>query len=152
MSTTRQRQFVNPADAWDSTQFGFSQAVVAAPGDLIFVSGQVDWDANRVIGHRDLASQTPGAFANLISVLEAAGASAADVTALRIYIVADPMDDTSAVSEALRTTFGPGPGPAATWIMVRGLADPDFLIEVEATAVRRGYGASGRAPDAMARL
>jgi enamine deaminase RidA (YjgF/YER057c/UK114 family) len=128
---------VNPADAWDSTRFGFSQAVVAAPGDMIFVSGQVDWDASQTTGHRDLASQTPGAFTNLVRVLEAAGASAGDVTALRIYLVADPSDDTSAVSEALRTTFGPGPGPAATWIMVRGLADPNLLIEVEATAVMR---------------
>jgi enamine deaminase RidA (YjgF/YER057c/UK114 family) len=134
------RRFVNPGDAWNSTQYGFSQAVVAAPGDMIFVSGQVDWDANQTIGHRDLASQARGAFANLVRVLEAAGASAADVTALRIYIVADPRDDTSAVSEALRTTFGPGPGPAATWIMVRGLADPDLLIEVEATAVMRRPG------------
>ena len=131
------RRFVNPDDAWDSTQYGFSQAVVAEAGDLVFVSGQVDWDRDQRIGHADLASQTPGAFANLIRVLQEAGAAAADVTALRIYIVADPADDTSAVSEALRRTFGPGPGPAATWIMVRGLADPSFLIEVEATAVIR---------------
>ena len=137
MTSDATRRHVNPADAWDSVQYGFSQAVVAAPGDLIFVSGQVDWDADQSIGHHDLASQTRGAFANLARVLEAAGASVGDVTALRIYIVADPSDDTSAVSEALRTTFGPGPGPAATWIMVRGLANPDFLIEVEATAVRR---------------
>jgi enamine deaminase RidA (YjgF/YER057c/UK114 family) len=137
MSPESRRRFVNPPNAWNTTQFGFSQAVVAAPGDTIFVSGQVDWDADRNIGHRDLASQTPGAFANLVRVLEAAGASAGDVTALRIYIVADPSDDTSAVSEALRSTFGPGPGPAATWIMVRGLAAPDLLIEVEATAVIR---------------
>ena len=137
MSPESRRRFVNPPDAWDTTQFGFSQAVVAAPGDMIFVSGQVDWDPDQNIGHRDLPSQTPGAFANLGRVLEAAGASAGDVTALRIYIVAEPNDDTSAVSEALRTTFGPGPGPAATWILVRGLADPDLLIEVEATAVVR---------------
>jgi enamine deaminase RidA (YjgF/YER057c/UK114 family) len=137
MSAESRRRFVNPPDAWNTTQFGFSQAVVAAPGDIIFVSGQVDWDADRNIGHRDLASQTPGAFANLVRVLEAAGASAGDVTALRIYIVADPSDDTTAVSEALRSTFGPGPGPAATWIMVCGLAAPDLLIEVEASAVIR---------------
>ena len=136
MSDAPGRRFVNPSDAWNSTRFGFSQAVTTAPGEMIFVSGQVDWDVDETIGHRDLASQTRGAFANLARVLEAAGASVHDVTALRIYIVADPSDDTSAVSEALRTTFGPGPGPAATWIMVRGLANPDFLIEVEATAVR----------------
>ncbi len=144
MSPTTGRRFVNPPDAWNSTQYGFSQAVVAAPGEMVFVSGQVDWDRDQRIGHHDLAAQTPGAFANLVRVLTAAGASPEDVTALRIYIVADASDDTSAVSAALRATFGPGSGPAATWIMVRGLADPEFLIEVEATAVIRPRARSER--------
>lgn len=137
MSHAAGRRFINPPDAWDSTEYGFSQAVVAAPGETIYLSGQVDWDSDRNINRGDLTAQTSGAFASLARVLAAAGASIQDVTALRIYIVADPSDDLSAVSEALRTTFAPGPGPAATWIMVRGLADPDFLIEIEATAVRR---------------
>ena len=55
MSPTDGRRFVNPSDAWDSTQYGFSQAVVAAPGELIFVSGQVDWDRDQRIGQHDLA-------------------------------------------------------------------------------------------------
>ena len=130
-------RFVNPPDVWDSTRHGFSQAVVAAPGDTVHVSGQVDWDDQRAIGSDELGAQAIGALANLGRVLAAAGASLADVTALRIYIVADADDDLAGVGEALRATFPPGAGPAATWILVRGLADPEFLIEIEATAVRR---------------
>jgi 2-iminobutanoate/2-iminopropanoate deaminase len=130
-------RFVNPPDVWDSTPHGFSQAVVAAPGDTIFVSGQVDWDAHRTIGSDDLGKQALVALANLGRVLAAAGASLADVTSLRIYIVADADDDLGGVGDALRATFPPGAGPAATWILVRGLADPEFRIEIEATAVRR---------------
>ncbi len=137
MSLGPRRRFVNPPDVWDSTQYGFSQAVVAAPGETIFASGQTDWDRDRNISRGDLAAQTLGAFGSLNRVLAAAGFSFEDVTILRLCIVADPSDDLSAVSEALRTTFAPGHGPATTWIMVRGLADPDFLIEIEATAVRR---------------
>ena len=131
------RRFVNPPDIWDATRYGFSQAVVSAPGETIHLSGQTDWDVDMKAVHDDLAGQTVGAFANVARLLAACGASLDDVTSLRLYIVADPTDDLSAVSEALRTTFPPGRGPAATWILVRGLASPDFLIEIEATAVRR---------------
>jgi enamine deaminase RidA (YjgF/YER057c/UK114 family) len=130
-------RFVNPPDVWDSTPHGFSQAVVAAPGETIYVSGQVDWDAQRTIGSDDLGGQAKGALASLGRVLAAAGASMADVTALRIYIVADADDDLDGVGDALRATFPPGAGPAATWILVRGLANPELRIEIEATAVRR---------------
>ena len=137
VSDTAERRFINPPDAWDTTRYGFSQAVVSGPGETIYVSGQTDWDVDMKIGHDDLGGQTRGSLENIARVLAAAGASFDDVTILRLYIVADPKDDLSAVSEALRSTFAPGRGPATTWIMVRGLADPDFLIEIEATAVRR---------------
>jgi enamine deaminase RidA (YjgF/YER057c/UK114 family) len=137
MTGMSNHRFVNPPDVWDSTPHGFSQAVVAAPGDTIYVSGQVDWDADRTIGNDDLGGQAIGALASLGRVLAAAGASLADVTSLRIYIVADAEDDLDGVGDALRATFPPGAGPAATWILVRSLANPALRIEIEATAVRR---------------
>ena len=70
-------------------------------------------------------------------MLAAAGASLEDVTALRIYIVADTDDDLDGIGDALRATFPSGAGPAATWILVRGLANPELRVEIEATAVRR---------------
>ena len=136
MPEAARRRFINPPDVWDSTRHGFSQAVVAAPGATIHVSGQVDWDVDRQIGSDDLGQQALGAFANLDRVLQAAGATLEDVVSLRIYIVAEPDDDLAPVGDALRATFRPGAGPAATWILVRGLANPAFRIEIEATAIR----------------
>lgn len=131
-------RFVNPPDVWDSTPHGFSQAVVAAPGRTVHISGQVAWDTDRAIGATDLAAQARLSLANLARVLAAAGASLADVVELRIYIVAERGDPLTGVGAALLEAFGPGRGPAATWILVRGLADPEFLIEIEATAVVAG--------------
>ena len=130
-------RFVKPPDVWDSTPHGFSQAVVAGPGETIHVSGQVDWDADRRIGSDDLGLQAKGALANLERVLSAADAALEDVVSLRLYIVAEPEADLSGVGDALRATFEDGRGPAATWILVRGLANPAFRIEIEATAIRR---------------
>jgi enamine deaminase RidA (YjgF/YER057c/UK114 family) len=94
---------VNPPDVWDSTQYGFSQAVVADARRLIFVSGQVDFDRDEAVRHPDdLGAQARGSLENLQLVLEAAGATIEDVLSMRIYIVGDPRDDLSPVSDALR--------------------------------------------------
>ena len=127
-------RYLNPPDVWDSTPHGFSQAVVADPGRTVHVSGQVAWDPDREIGTADLAEQTRRSLANLRRVLVAAGGDLADVVELRLYIVAERDDPLTGIGAALLEAFGAGTGPAATWILVRGLADPDFLIEIEATA------------------
>ena len=58
-----------------------------------------------------------------------------DVVALRIYIRHDWMDKTAPVSEALKEFFPDDNPPAATWIGVQSLARPEFLVEIEGTAV-----------------
>ncbi len=128
-------RYVNPPDVWDSTPHGFSQAVVAGAGRTVHISGQVAWDPGRAIGAGDLATQARMSLRNLERVLTAAGARLTDVVELRIYLVAERGDPLTGVGEALLEAFGAGTGPAATWILVRGLADPEFLIEIEATAV-----------------
>ncbi len=58
-----------------------------------------------------------------------------DVVNLRIYVVDYRAEKAAAVSNALRASFSGPAKPATTWIGVACLADPGFLIEVEATAV-----------------
>jgi enamine deaminase RidA (YjgF/YER057c/UK114 family) len=72
---------------------------------------------------------------NVEPALAPTGAELRDITALRIYIVGNP-PDTSGVSAALRASFAPGEGRAATWIRIAGLEGDGLLIEIEATAVR----------------
>ena len=130
------KQYVNPASLFRSVDHGFSQAVVASGSKTLYVSGQTAWDASKqLIGGGDLAAQAKQAFRNLRSVVEESGGTLADVVSLRIYIVGFGPEKAAAVGHALREAF-PGPAkPAATWIGVVSLADPGFLIEVEATAV-----------------
>jgi enamine deaminase RidA (YjgF/YER057c/UK114 family) len=130
------KEHINPPTLFASEAHGFSQAVVASGRRTIYLSGQVAWDANRQrVGGTDVGAQARQAFRNLAAALEACGARLADVVSLRIYIVGDAHDEAEAVGGALREAFGSLPKPAATWIGVASLANPGFLIEVEATAV-----------------
>jgi enamine deaminase RidA (YjgF/YER057c/UK114 family) len=60
--------------------------------------------------------------------------AATQVVALRIYIVQDAVEDLGAVGQELKEGFTMNP-PSSTWIGVPFLAVPEFLIEIEATAV-----------------
>jgi enamine deaminase RidA (YjgF/YER057c/UK114 family) len=124
----------HPSDLFDARRYGFAQSVSVPAGRLVFVSGQVAWDADERLVATDLAGQARAAMRNVERALAPAGAQLEDVTALRIYIVGNP-PDTSGVSDALRTSFPSGEGPAATWVHVAGLEGDGLLIEIEATAV-----------------
>jgi enamine deaminase RidA (YjgF/YER057c/UK114 family) len=127
---------VNPPSVFRSLEHGFSQAVVASGRQTLYVSGQTAWDSQkRLIGGADLEAQARQAFTNLRAVVEAAGATLADVVALRIYIMDYQPEKALPVGRAFRHFFSGDVKPASTWIGVAALADPGFLIEVEATAV-----------------
>jgi enamine deaminase RidA (YjgF/YER057c/UK114 family) len=127
--------YINPPDLFNSRQYGFSQAVVTAGPRTVYCSGQVAWDAEEQIGSEDLGAQTRRALRNVERVVTAAGGALVDVVSLRIYIVGEHIRNTHAVREALLATFDPAAQPAATWIGVVALANPDFLVEIEAIAV-----------------
>ncbi len=130
------KQHLNPPDLFPSLQYGFSQIVTARPGTMLFLSGQVAWDARQnLIGGADLKAQTLQALLNVEKALEAAGASLTDIVTMRLYIVDYSPQKAQPISEALNVVFAEHPPPACTWIGVMALADENFLIEIEATAV-----------------
>jgi len=127
---------INPPTVFRSLEHGFSQAVVTSGRRTLYVSGQAAWDSRRqLVGGADLEGQARQAFANLQAVVEAGGGTLADVVSVRIYVVDYRPEKASAVGRAFRDFFTGETKPAATWIGVAALADPGFLIEVEATAV-----------------
>ena len=129
------KECVNPPELFPSLDHGFSQAVLASGRKTVYVSGQTAWDARRqLVGGADLHAQAGQAFANLRTAVEAAGGTLADVVAIRIYVVDLRPEKAEAVGRAFREAFV-SEAPAATWLGVTSLADPGFLIEVEATAV-----------------
>ena len=130
------KEYVNPNTLFSSLPHGFSQAVIASGRRVVFVSGQTAWDVQKnIVGGDSLLEQARQALRNVQAAIEATGGTLKDVVALRIYIVNYEVESASAVGSALREFFSPENLPASTWIGVATLAVPEFLIEIEATAV-----------------
>jgi enamine deaminase RidA (YjgF/YER057c/UK114 family) len=127
---------INPAGMYDAVGYGFSHAALHEGGRTVHLAGQVAWDKDcNVIGGNDLAAQTRQALANLKQVLAEVGATAAHIVRLRTYIVDHSPDKLGPVLGEVGAFYdGATPAPN-TVIGVQALALPDFLIEIEATAV-----------------
>jgi 2-iminobutanoate/2-iminopropanoate deaminase len=101
-------------------------------GRLLYISGQVAWDAGgNIVGKGDVRVQARQAFENLRGVLQAAGGDVANLMKITTYIT--KIENFPAVAEA-RTAVFSGELPASTLIVVKALFHPDFLIEVEGVA------------------
>jgi len=130
------RHAINPDDMYNSVEYGFSHATKSAGGTTIHCSGQVAWDDDReLVGAGDLAAQAAQSMRNLGKVLAHAGASPADIVRIRTYVVNYSPDALPAIGGAIGGFFGDITPPANTLIGVQSLAMPEFLIEIEATAV-----------------
>lgn len=127
-------EYINPDSLFSSVPYGFSQMVVTTGTKTVYVSGQTARDAeHKIVG--GLAGQTVQALRNVETALASAGASLADVAILRIYIVNYQIEQAKIISGALKQFFSADRLPCSTWIGVAALASPEFLIEIEATAV-----------------
>ena len=130
------KEFVNPNSLFPSLPHGFSKVVIASGKKMVFVSGQTAWDAQKnIVGGDSVLEQARQAFRNLEKAMEAADGTLKDIVALRIYAVDYQAESGTAVGTALREFFSSENPPASTWIGVSALVDPEFLIEIEATAV-----------------
>ena len=119
------KQHLQPAELFPSQRFGFTQVVTSPPGTLVFVSGQGAFDVDfKLVGGDDLTAQADQALANLGHALRAAGATPADVTSLRIYVVDYRPEQAMALGAPLQRFFGDAPPPAQTLIGVQALACP----------------------------
>lgn len=126
---------INPPSLFNSRQFGFSQIVISNPGKLVYISGQVAWDENmNMVGKNNFIKQTEKSLENVITAIEAVGGTTANIVILRIYKVNYQPEDGEIITRVLKEKFGNYP-PASSWINVKGLANPDFMIEIEAQGV-----------------
>jgi|TARA_B100000315_G_scaffold201289_1_gene193708 2-iminobutanoate/2-iminopropanoate deaminase len=103
------------------------------PGSIIFLSGQLSRNADGgLVGRGDMAKQTRQAIRNIETVLDSAGASLGDVVQVVVYTT--DMREFDRITDA-RMEFFKGELPTSTIVEVNRLADPDLLIEIQATAV-----------------
>ncbi len=128
---------VNP-EALPKVDF-FRQVAIASGSKLVFMAGQVAWDAEgTLVGRGDLAAQVEQCYLNVAAAVVGAGGTLADVAKLTTYITDWTPDKMPAVQErrtrALNklgvTVLAPG-----TLVGVAALFTPDILAEIEAIAV-----------------
>ncbi len=110
---------------------GYSRAVRI--GNTIEVTGTVAVDANNeLVGKNDAYAQTRFIIEKIEGVLKRAGASLSDVVRTRMFVT-----DISRWEEYGRAhgEFFSTIKPCTSMIEIKGLIDPDYLIEIEATAI-----------------
>jgi 2-iminobutanoate/2-iminopropanoate deaminase len=130
------KEYINPDNLFPSLPHGFSQIVVASGKRMVFISGQTAWDERKnIVGGDSVLEQARQALRNLEKAMGAAGGTLKDVVVLRIYVADYQADCGTAIGIALREFLSTQNPPASTWLGVSALADPEFLIEIEATAV-----------------
>ncbi len=124
---------INPKDL--PTPSTYTHVIVATGKRLLFLAGQEPEDEHgNLVGRGDLAAQARQVFANVGRALDAAGALPEDVAKISIFVVGYRPEYLSVIEEARVALFGDHK-PADTIAGVETLSRPEFLIEVEATAV-----------------
>lgn len=129
-----EKQVINPW-TWQD-QFGFVQGnLVADAQRVLHCAGQTSVDADGAPLHAgDMDAQITQAIANLETVLSEGGMMLANVVRLTYYVT--DIDAFFAAGATLGKLLGEaGCRPASTLLGVQRLAFPEFLIEIEATAV-----------------
>lgn len=125
------------ADPWSwQDDYGFAQATVfdGLPR-MIFCAGQASVDATgQPINIGDPVAQFLAALDNLEVVLAEAGATLGDVVRLNYYVT-DARFYEAAMPSLIERLTHRGCRPASTMLEVNGLASPDLLVEIEATAL-----------------
>jgi len=126
------RTNLNP-EALKSIPAPVSHGVAVSGLKTIYVSGQVPTDKEgKVVGQGNITEQTHQVMRNIQTVLGEGGATFSDVVKVNVYLrhISELPAVIKVRSEYLRDTR-----PAATAFEVTGLANPDFLVEIEAIAV-----------------
>ncbi|MGA5411957.1 RidA family protein [Streptomyces lavendulocolor] len=117
----------------------YHQVSVATGSKLVFIAGQVAWDADGVtVGEGDLAAQAEQCYLNIGTALAGVGASLDNVAKLTVYVAGWSPDKMPLLMEGITRAvakLGATSSPPATLLGVAALDVPEHLVEMEATAV-----------------
>lgn len=127
-------QHINPAGLHKNPAFS-QVAVVQGQARTVYVGGQNALnEAGEIVGPGDMARQAEQVFQNLKIALAAAGAELEHVIKWNVYVVAGQAAQ-PAFEVFQRVWGGRANPPLISMLFVAGLANPDFLLEIEAIAV-----------------
>jgi enamine deaminase RidA (YjgF/YER057c/UK114 family) len=134
MTTHRRIRPFNTRDTYPEQRLDndLCQAVVA--GNTVYLRGQIgqDLDTRESVGIGDVVAQTEQAMANIAMLLEEAGSSLQDIVKIVVYLTdiryREPVYQV--MGRWLKGVF-----PVSTGIVVTALARPEWVVEIDATAV-----------------
>ena len=114
---------------------GYSNGV-AAKGRLVFVAGQIGWNARGEFETDDFVGQFRQCLKNIVAVLAEAGAEPAHITSMTWYFIdkQDYLTNLKAIGAAYREVLGRH-YPAMTAMQVAALIEDRAKIEIQAMAV-----------------
>ncbi len=115
---------------------GYSNGIAVLAGKIVFVAGQVGWDAEQRFKSTELAPQFEQALRNVLAVLDQAGAAPEHICRMTAFCIDKPayLAARSELGRIWRRLVGRH-YPAMSMIFVSDLLDGPGMIELEATAV-----------------
>jgi len=122
-------------NGWKSP-VGYSNGIAALPGRIVFIAGQVGWDAEQVFRSVELVPQFEQALRNVLAVLAQAGGEPRHICRITAYCIDKPayLAARPELGRIWRRLIGRH-FPAMSMIFVSDLLDSPGKIELEATAV-----------------
>src|SRR5499427_6322342 len=133
MQVAQTHTFLHPRD-WKPAK-GFSNGV-AAQGRMVFLAGQVGWNAEQKFESEDFVAQAQQALANIVTLVAEAGGGAEHITRLTWFVLDKRkyLSRLRELGEAYRSVMGKH-FPAMTLVQVGALVEDEAKLEIEATAV-----------------
>jgi enamine deaminase RidA (YjgF/YER057c/UK114 family) len=115
---------------------GYSNGVSVAPGRIVFIAGQVGWDAEQRFQSADLVPQFEQAIRNILAILAEAGGKPSHICRLTAFCIDKPayLAGRRELGRIWKSLIG-NHYPAMSMIFVADLLDSPAKIELEATAV-----------------
>ena len=123
---------IHPA-GWEKAK-GYANGVLTEDG-LLFVGGQIGWNADQVFESNDFIGQMEQILKNIMAVVTGAGGTAEDIVRLTWFVIdkKEYIARQQEVGEVYRRVLGRNI-PAMTMVVVAGLVEDEALLEIEATA------------------
>lgn len=123
---------INPEGLYEPPVY--TQLAVGRGSRIVFVSGQVGFDAEGNLVSDDVVEQAKQAFRNIRTAVEALGGAVEDIAKLTIFVVGHRPELGQPLLAARGEVLGEHK-PASTFLGVEKLIRPELLVEVEAIAV-----------------
>ena len=125
---------INPDGMYKPNKGIYSQVVTSTGTTTVHVAGTVSFDEGaNVVGVDDMKAQVLQILDNIKTSLAAGGASPSDVVRINVYTL--DTDDYVANGAPEVIAFFGDTKPCSTTVQVSKLVHPDWIVEIEATAV-----------------